>query len=79
MYAWLFEADVIEADDPDTWLNGLNADEMYGLMGTSNGRVGINCKYWTAPVCPLCGKYCMITGVGAAKNEAKTIMIIVHK
>lgn len=42
----------------------LKFDGMYGLIGTMSGRVGINWRYWMGPCCALCGKYCIITGVG---------------
>lgn len=43
---------------------------MYGLIGTINGRAGINCRYWIGPCCALCGRYCINTGVGP-KNAKK--------
>lgn len=42
--------------------------DMYGLIGTISGRVGINCKYWMPLLCWFCGKYCMMTGVGPANK-----------
>lgn len=58
------DAESCDEGEPTEDVYGLLKVGMYGLIGTINGRVGISCRYWIGPCCALCGKYCIITGVG---------------